>query len=464
MLPTCYASSPTSMDATTRRLAHYAAKVRFDQLPCEAVHECRRRLIDSIACAAAAYPEPFCVRIRAFTGRHAGTPSARVWGSGAQTSVEMAAFANGTMLRYLDYSDTYLGKAAGHPSDMIGALVAVAEAFNSDGASLVVATVVAYEIYCGLCDAIALQGRGIDQATCAAAGAAVGAARLLHLCEEQVGQALSLALASNLNLYNVRTGTLSDWKGCAGPNGARNGVFAALLARDGITGPTAVVDGKGGLQEVLGSFDWRVGEGAMPTLVNTHLKFHPVCYHGQSAIDAALALRDMVALDAINEIHVETYDTSYRVMGSDPERWAPTTRETADHSLPYTIAVALQEGQLAPEAYADERLGDSRTRWIMERIRVSSSEQMTAGFPGRSQTRLTIRAVDGSIYTHLQENPKGNASNPLSDAELEDKFVRLYPPWGDAKAARRTLDMLWSVDRLPQAAELVDALCDVPRP
>jgi len=447
------------MDTTTLRLARYASQAEFSQMPREAVHEARRRLIDSIACAAAAYPEPFCDTIRKVAGRYAGTPGARVWGSGAQTSMDMAAFANGTMLRYLDYSDTYLGKSAGHPSDMIGALVAVAEAFDGDGACLVTAIIVAYEVYCGLCDAIALQARGVDQATCAAVGTAAGVSRLLGLDVEQSANALSLALAPNLHLYNVRTGDLSDWKGCAGPNGARNGVFAALLARDGVTGPTAVVEGKGGLQEVVGAFDWQAGTHALPRITGTHIKFHPVCYHGQSAIDAALALRDKVGLDQIDHIHVETYEAAYRVMGSEPGRWAPTTRETADHSLPYTLACALRAGQLRSDAYALDRLADPATKHLMDKVHVTSSAAMTAEFPARAQARVTIQSCDGASHTHLQENPKGHASNPLSDAQLEDKFTELSAPWGDTDAARRLLALVWRVDQLPSVRTLVDALC-----
>ncbi|HSW16501.1 MAG TPA: MmgE/PrpD family protein [Ramlibacter sp.] len=447
------------MDATTRRLAQYACDADIRRMPPQALHEARRRLIDSVACAAAAYPEPFCASIRAVAGRYAGRPGARVWGSGEATSMEMAAFANGTMVRYLDYSDTCLGKAAGHPSDMIAGLVAVAEAHGCDGAALVTAIIVAYEIYCGLCEAVAIQSRGVDQATCAAVGTAAGAARLLALSMEQTGNAISLALGSGVQLYNVRTGSLSDWKGCAGPNGARNGVFAALLARDGVTGPTAIVEGKGGLQEVVGPFDWQAGAQALPLIVGTHLKFHPVCYHGQSAIDAVLALRDAVPLDRIAAVEVETYESAYRAMGSDAARWAPTTRETADHSLPYTIACALQDGQLRSDAYADTRLADPSLKRIMDKIRVTSSAQMSAEFPARAQTRVTIRCTDGAEHTHLQENPKGNAANPLSDGELEAKFIELYAPWGDEKATRSTLETLWAVDRLPAVSTLVDALC-----
>ncbi|WP_042883289.1 MmgE/PrpD family protein [Cupriavidus necator] len=450
------------MDATTLRIARHVAAADFNRLPERAIHECRRRIIDSVACAAAAYREPFCSAIRTFAGRYAGTPTARIWGSGERTSIEMAAFANGTMLRYQDYSDTHLGRSNGHPSDMIGGLVALAEFFNLSGKDFVTATIVAYEVYCSLCDSTALATRALDQATCAAAGAAAGAARLLGLGETQAGEAISLALSSSLQLYNVRTGDLSDWKSCAGPNGARNGIFAALLAREGVTGPTAVVEGKGGLRDIVGELDWKIGAGEMPLIIGTHLKFHPVCYHGQAAVDAALALREKVPVEAIEAIEVETYEAAFRAMGGDPTRWAPTNRETADHSLPYTIAVALLNGRLTSADYERERLGDPQTRRLMERIRVGCSAELTDAFPAHSRSRVTIRLKDGSTYSHLQHDPKGGAANPLADAELELKFLELYRAWSDGPAARRMLDMLWSVDRLASVSQLVDALCAAP--
>lgn len=446
------------MDKTLQRLARYATRTSFGELTPEAVHETKRRLIDSVACAAGAYEEPFCVQVRAVADRYAGKPPARIWGTGAATSVEMAAFANGTMVRYLDLSDTHLGKGAGHPSDMIPALVAVAEVQGSDGRALIAAIVVAYELYCGLAEA-AFGKRVLDQATAAAVGAAAGAARLFNVDEAAMANAISLALAPNLNLYNVRCGQLSDWKGCAGPNGARNGVFAAMLAADGVSGPTAPVEGQGGLIELIGPFDWQVGTGAQPMLVGTHLKLHPVCYHGQSGVDAAIRLRSEVPVDRIAAIDVETYDAAFRVMASDEQRWAPATRETADHSLPYTIAIALQDGRLESASYADERLADTATRQLMQKIRVNRSEEMTRAYPARSQTRITIRDTEGATHTFLQEQPLGHAANPVSDAGLEDKFAGLYPVWGDTAAAKRTLGALWSLERQEKVTSVVDTLC-----
>jgi 2-methylcitrate dehydratase len=444
------------MDSTILRLARYALETGFEALPPEAVHECKRRLIDSVACAAGAFREPLCETVRAFTRHYGGTPAARVWGTGTSTSMEMAAFANGTMVRFLDYSDTWLGKGAGHPSDMIPAMVAVAEGHRAPGSALVAAIVVAYEIYCGLCEGAGTERR-VDQATFAAVGAAGGVGRLLQLDEGQMVNALALALAPNLHLYNVRCGTLSDWKGCAGPNGARNGVFAALLAREGLSGPSAPIEGKGGLFEWVRPFDLRPGAGPLPLLMGTHLKRYPVCYHGQSAIGAALALRMAVPTDQIAEIHVETYESAYLTMGSDTSKWAPSTRETADHSLPYTVSMALLEGGLDAAAYAPQRLGDSRTKRLMDKVRVSASETLTREYPAKAPTRITIRGEDGCIHSHLQEWPKGHVVRPLTDEELEQKFGDCHAVEGDG--AGRTLEALWSVDRSADVTQMVDVLC-----
>ncbi|MDO9433961.1 MmgE/PrpD family protein [Hydrogenophaga sp.] len=445
-------------DNTLHRVARYASATRFGHLTPEAVHETLRRVIDSVACAAGAYDEDFCGQMRRVAARYSGDRVARIWGTNVRTSIEMAGLVNGTMVRYLDLSDTHLGQGAGHPSDMIPALIALAESSGASGRALITAVVVAYEVYCSLCEA-ALSTRVLDQATSAVAGCAAGAGNLLGLDAAAMAQAVSLALAPNLHLYNVRCGELSDWKGCAGPNAARNGLFAALLASDGVTGPSAPIEGKGGLIELIGPFDWQPGAQAQPMIVQTHLKMHPVCYHGQSAVDASLALRGLLLLDQIESVEVETYDASYKVMGADRGRWEPATRETADHSLPFAVAVSLMDGVLASASYAPQRLVDPATRRFMDRIRVSPSNAMTHAYPDKAQTRITLRAQDGTAHAFLQDHPLGHAANPVSDARLEEKLVSLFAPWGDEARAHRTLETLWSLAGAQNISAVVDALC-----
>jgi 2-methylcitrate dehydratase len=331
-------------DETTRRLIAFAQRTTFDGLGARTLHETKRHLIDTFASAFGAYDEPVCVMSRSFAAKYHSPGQVRVWGSDILSAPEMAAFANGVMVRALDVSDTYLGRSRGHPSDMISGLVAVAELAHADGRALIEAISLAYDVYCSFCEHVDVNAKGWDQPVYNVLGCALGAAKLMRLSADQTGHALSLALTPNMALAQARRGNLSSWKGCAGANASRNAVFAAMLAKEGFTGPTAVFEGSGGLWEVIGRADWPLPD--QPLIGTTHTKSLPICYHGQSAVLAALELRQRVNLLEIEEIKVEAYGTAVFMMGSDASRWAPTTRETADHSFPYCIAIALLDGEV----------------------------------------------------------------------------------------------------------------------
>jgi 2-methylcitrate dehydratase len=265
-------------DATLQRLVAFAQRARYDALTPDVVHETKRHLIDTFASALGAFDEPVSVMSRAVAARCRSDDQARVWGSGIVTTPEMAAFANGVMTRTLDLSDTYLGRSRGHPSDMISGLVAVAEAVRADGRSLATAIVLAYDVYCSFCKSVDINSGGWDQPVYTALGCALGAAKLMGLDAEKTGHALSLALTPNLALAQARRGSLSSWKGCAGANGSRNAVFAAMLAREGFTGPGEVFEGSGGFWDAVGRSDWPLPE--VPMIGETRTKLLPVCYHG----------------------------------------------------------------------------------------------------------------------------------------------------------------------------------------
>lgn len=444
------------MDQTTRLLARIVQNTRIERVPATAVDEAIRRVIDSIACAAGAFDEPYSAKMRRIASS-AGPGPARIWGTGLTSSIEMAGFANGSMVRYLDLSDTWLGKTAGHPSDMIAPLIALAEAKGASGKRLLEAILIAYELYCGLCDATSLQEASIDQSTAAALGAAGGAAAILELDEDAAGNALALALCANVNLYNVRRGTLSDWKANAGPNAARAGVFAASLAAEGVTGPTGAFDGPAGLAAMTGPLDWRFETATAPKILSTHLKAYPVCYHGQSAVDSAQGLAPELDARLIEEVQINTYKAAVNAMGADASRWAPTTRETADHSLPYTVAVTLRRGQLRSSDYAADQLREPQTLALMQKIKVSEDPAFTAGYPAAASCRITLRTTDGRQLSAERIQPKGHAQNPLTDGELAAKLQDLWPQsWpqhGDAAvlASCRALPESASIAALVQA-------------
>src|SRR5262245_43172371 len=263
------------MDETTKRLVEYAQGATSERLAADTVQACKLRVIDTLGCAIGAYGEPLSTMARAVAARVKGDPPAAVWGSDSTSTPDAAAFANGVMLRLEDISDTYLGKARGHPSDVMAGVLAVADCVHADGAATIAALVLAYDVYCSLCDALDWNSRGWDQPVYAVLGTAVGAGKLLDLSAEQMENAVALAIVPNMAMTQTRRGPLSSWKGCAGANAARNGVFAALLARDGFTGPEAIFEGEGGIFDVVGRFDWALPSQAH-MIGHTHIKSLPV--------------------------------------------------------------------------------------------------------------------------------------------------------------------------------------------
>ena len=220
-----------------------------------------------------------------------------------------------------------------------------------------------------------------------------------------------LALTPNMAMLQTREGDLSSWKGCAGANAARNAVFAVMLAQEGFTGPAAAIEGKRGLWNVLGSFEWPLptAPNAVRRVNETHLKSLPICYHGQAAALCALAMRERVQLANVREIHVEAYLGAVAMMGADPTRWAPTTRETADHSMPYVVAIALLDGEITGRSFTPARLSDPVAHELMQKVKVSERADLSAQYPEAAPGRVSIRMASGEVIAHEIKYPKGHA-------------------------------------------------------
>lgn len=438
------------MDATTSRLVDFAARAKYSDLPPEAVHECKRRLIDTLACGVGAYDEPLCVKARAVAQRYASTTSAAsVLGCGWKAMPEAATFANGVMTRFLDMTDTYLSKTPGHPSDVIPGILAVGEAVHADGASVINAITLAYDTYCTFCESVDIHTKGWDQPVCVGLATVTGVGKLLGLNREQMGNAVALTMAPNMALLNTRRGELSHWKGCAAANGARNAVFAAYLAQDNLTGPSEVFEGKYGIWDHVGRFDWEfsVGAGAPHRVTQTRMKCFPIVYHAQSAAWAGLDIRTRLRLPDISEIRVETYEQAVRMNGTDPSRWAPKTHETADHSLPYILAIALIDGAITSQSFMEKRLTDPAVLGLMGKMKILEDAEMTAQYPEAAPCRLTIRLKTGEEIVSEIRNPKGDASNPMQDKEIEKKFRDCFKVYGSASQCERALGGLWAIER-----------------
>src|SRR5688572_32103246 len=222
------------------RLAQYARSLRYGDLSPAVVHEVKRRVLDSIGCAMSAFHAPPCRIARRLAQSVKVTDGATVWGTTHRTLPDLATFANGALVRYLDFNDTYLSQEPAHPSDNIAAVLAVAESTHASGKQAIEAIALAYEIQCRLCDAAALRPRGWDHVTYGPFSSALAAAKVLKLSQTQTVQAVNLAGVANVALRQTRVGDLSMWKACAFSNATRNGVFAAVLAQQGMTGPSQI--------------------------------------------------------------------------------------------------------------------------------------------------------------------------------------------------------------------------------
>lgn len=446
-----------SFDATTVMLLNVAQRKAYDVLPPKVMHDTKLRILDALTCALAAYEHPTSAMARKGAQRVSAQQPATVWGSTLKTTPEAAAFANGVMTRLLDISDTYLGKSRGHPSDMLSGLIAVAESTHCDGKSLLGAIVLAYDVYCSFVDAIDINSKGWDQPVYGILGCVMGAGRLLKLDRAQMGHAIALALAPNMTLAQARRGHLSNWKGCAGANASRNAVFAAMLAQDGFTGPSAVFEGEGGLWDIIGRHDWPIPEGRH-WISETHIKGLPVCYHGQSSVYAALQLRDRVKLDDIDAIQVDAYKAAVNMMGTDANRWAPTTHETADHSMPYCVVSALRDGEFNDHTFSHARLNDPQMLGLMAKVKVAEEPRHTAAYPEAAPGRVRVRMKDGNTVESEVMYPKGHAKNPMSDDEVIAKFRRMTASRLSSAKQSQVHDFIENIDEMRDVGELIALL------
>ena len=452
------------MTTLAEKMATFAQRLAFDDLPRDVVHEVKRRVIDSIGCALGAFDSDPCRIARTVAGLVKSRYPATLLGTGHASAPDLAAFANGTMIRYLDYNDTYLSKEPAHPSDNISAALSVAEAEGRGGRELIASIVIGYEIQCRLCDAAALRTRGWDHVTYGPLSTALVGAKLMGLSETEMVHALGLAGVPNVAMRQTRVGELSMWKGCAFANAARNGIFAALLAKQGMTGPAPLFEGeKGFFRLVSGPFELPTlgGKETPFKIMDTYIKFYPAEYHAQSAIEAALLLRKKLDPKNIAAIEVKTFDVSVEIIGKDPEKWNPRSRETADHSLPYLVAVALMDGAVGLGQFTDARIADPRLRALIQKVSVTDDPEFNRAYPESMPNQVTVKTVDGQSHTLKVTYPKGHPKRPLTDSELEEKFISLAEPRLPKKQIRRLLDRLWKLDAIKKMYDLF-SLCVVP--
>ena len=453
MWPAIAQTGAQSARPLAERLAAYAAQLRYDDIDAATIERVKSHGIDALGCAIAAFDE-VPVRICRDVALSTTGGASSVIGTNRCTTPDLAAFANGAAVRYYDLNDVYVGRFAGHPSDHIAACFAVAEAERASAAELITSIVLAYEVNCRLIDALDIAARGWDPPVLSLPAVALAAGKLMKMSPDRLLQAVNLAINDHIPMGQTRTQENSDWKGFADAEAARNAVFAAMLARGGLTGPAPIFEGrKGFFQLVSGTAAVDVGafggRGIPFRIHQCGMKPYQAVVYAQTAIVAGIAVAKEVGdLNRIAAIEIATTRRGYEQTGRDPEKWTPDTRDTADHSLPYITARAMFDGDIDNASYAPEKLRDARILAFMRKIKVNEDPALTARTgPSTVPTRITAILEDGKRIVREVDDVPGFVGRPMSRAEVERKFRRNIGARWPKERTDDILASLWALER-----------------
>ena len=451
------------MDRLVEQLSTYASEMRYDELPEQVTHQAKRLLVDALGCAIGGFEGEPSRLARGLAGTVSSSRPATVLVSGQSTSPDMAAFANGVMVRYLDYNDGYSGRENGHPSGTIAAVLSSAEVARANGETTITATVLAYEAFCRLCDAVSVVRTGFDHITLGIIAAGLGAAKALGLSHQQTAQTVNLCVAPNAALNQARMGTASMWRACAFANASRNAVFAALLAQEGLTGPEPIFEGPGGFFAAVTREPFSLeplGGGGQYKIMEVSTKRFPFGLYGQTVVQAALDIRDRLpANDGIARINVETLQTAIDHMAEDEEKWRPASQETAEHSMPYIVAVALTHGTVQQRHFSDEFVTNADLLDLTKRVVVSPWDEANRRAPEAMLSRVEVVTELGERL-RSPEVPyhRGHWKSPMEDGELEEKFRTLSRNVLSPAQTDAVLERLWNLEQVEDVGEVIRAV------
>lgn len=431
-------------------LAEFVVHTRYEDISQEARQELKIRVLDSLGCAIGALEGPPINMIRAQLEDFGGKPLVTLIGGG-ETAPDRAALYNSALVRYLDYNDTYLAKGEScHPSDNLGAVLAASEYARKNGKELLTALAVAYQVQCRLSDVAPVRKRGFDHTTQGSYAVAAGVARSLSLNPAQTANAIAISGTAFNALRVTRTGSLSNWKGLAYPNTAFGATHAAFLAMRGITGPLEVFEGnKGFMDTIAGRFeiDWQ--KENLEIVRRTSLKKYNAEFHSQSALEGILELKAShpVRPEEIDRIEIEIFDVAYHIIGGGEEgdKYQVHTKEEADHSLPYMVAVAFLDGEVTPAQYVPERIAREDVQTLLRKVVVKPDEALSEHFPDEIPCCIQVSLKDGQTLRIEKQDFEGFYTRPMPWEKAVAKFEQLATPYTDGKLRQ---DIVEAVSRL----------------
>jgi 2-methylcitrate dehydratase len=442
-------------------LAEFVSRCTWEHLEEDCRAGLKLRVLDALGCAFGALGAPPVESVRKQVELLGGKPVASLIGGG-MSSPDRAALHNGATIRYLDFNDCYLGREeACHPSDNLAPVLAAAEFAGGSGKHLLTALAVAYQVQCRLSAEAPVRARGFDHATQGAYAAAAGAAKALGLDATRTAHAVAISGTAFNSLRVTRTGRISHWKGLAYPAVAFAAVNAAFLAMQGITGPAEVFEGsKGFMESIAGKFELDWDAEGLDAVRQTVVKRYNAEGHAQAALEAVFELRREHSIEAtaIEALEADVFGPCYEIIGPGAgDKTSVSTKEEADHSLPYMLSVALLDGRVMPDQYELARIGREDVQRLMRRVTVRDDPALTAHFPQEHRVRIRIRLENGVVLERQHTDWEGSTARPAGRAIVEDKFRLLAEPVlgsGRAEEIRQAVVDLETADARQLAALL----------
>jgi 2-methylcitrate dehydratase len=442
-------------------LARYATGLRYEDLPEDVIRIAKRSILDTFGCAfggVTAGPSKIAIKLANDVSAKQG---ATILFSGVRTSPDLAIFANGVMIRYLDFNDAFvsLTHGAGHPSDTIAALLTSAELTGRSGRDLITATVLAYEVFCKIADVFDYLGNGIDHSTITGIAAVVGASRLMGLTAEEMVHAIGITVGGNTATRQGRADTLSNWKAFAAADACRKAIFSVQLAQSGMTGPNNVFEGRYGFFKAMGRKPVAPPQLGEPFGIRrVFTKRFALGQFSQTVAQAAVEVRSFFqSPDDIAEVNIHVSRSAIKIMADGPDKWRPQTHETADHSIPYAAGLVLMYGKIEPEYYEDPYLHDQRLLDLVSRVKCLPSDEADRTENEFNLCELEVVLKSGARKIVRVEYHRGHFKNPMTDGEMEEKFRLMAQKHLSADRVDNLLRLLWGIENEPQVSTLIAA-------
>jgi 2-methylcitrate dehydratase len=419
------------------QLANFVVRMTYEDLSEEARQQLKIRILDALGCAIGALEGPPIKMLRVQIEDFGGRPLVTLIGGG-KSAPDRAALYNSALVRYLDYNDSYIAKKETcHPSDNLGAVLAASEYAHKSGREFLTALALAYQVQCRLSDVAPVRAKGFDHTTQGAYAVAAGVSKALGLDQGRVANAVAISGTAYNALRVTRTGSLSNWKGLAYPDTAFGATHAAFLAMRGITGPLEVFEGNKGLMDAItGPFELDWTRENLEVVRRTSVKKYNAEFHSQSALEGVLELRAAhhIRPEEIESISIDIFDVAYHIIGGGEEgdKQQVRTKEEADHSLPYMVAVALLDGDVSPAQYMPERIVRVDVQSLLRRVTIRPDEALSNRFPAEMPCLIQITLKDGRKLSIEKQDYEGFYTHPMAWEKVVAKFERLATPYTNA--------------------------------